>query len=274
MVHLVSTTLRMLLYSQSIPHSVPPERRIGDFVHCIARVCNVLLKRLKVHAEGIGREAVNDLDKLCITLKGDADLIPPKGRLAARLTKPGEMDLTTARLLVETVSYHSALSELLKKHCPNLTVPWDPPRVIPAHLALALALRALHVLHALWRKKDPLTDSDVSLHEKSAHNLAKAWKAFNWKVTPWIHWTTSHSTHFAKKYKSIYLFSSIPTEMRHKTFKLDVRHAFLGGRRKAPARCAKGLTKLLDNDALDKGLIVKRLLDPSPEPQAKRSRRQ
>lgn len=242
-------------------------------MHCTARLCNVLLKRLKEHAELLGREAVGELDAFSIALNGDAALIPPKGRLAPRLTKPGEMDLTTARLFVENVAFHEKLVSILQKYCPTLTVPWGTDRKIPAFTALALALRSIHLLRALWRKKEFLTDSDVLLHEQQAANFAKSWKAFGWKVTPWVHWVTSHSTHFARQCRTIFLFSSIPTEMKHRPFKLDVKNSFLGGRRTQPARCAKGLTKQVENDALDKGLLVQRLSDPNPLPASKRARR-
>ena len=70
----------------------------------------------------------------------------------------------------------------------------------------------------------------------------------------------------------MYAFSSIHAEMRHKPFKADLKHCFLGGKRKAPARSAVGLKHLLSVDALDKGLQLHSLSHPDSACSSKRRR--
>ena len=65
-----------------------------------------------------------------------------------------------------------------------------------------------------------------------------------------------HSHALGAHHGSMALFTSIPTEQRHVTFKQDMRHAFLGYRlsRGAAIQLTHGLGRILNNLALDDGL--------------------
>ena len=57
------------------------------------------------------------------------------------------------------------------------------------------------------------------------------------------------------------LFSSIPVEQRHVSFKLDMRHAFLGYRlsQGAGILLTHGLGRVVNNSALDAALTLHEL---------------
>ena len=56
--------------------------------------------------------------------------------------------------------------------------------------------------------------------------------------------------------KSIYLFSSVPSEHRHQTFKLDLRHSFQGWKLVNPRCNERGLRHVVEMDALNQGLHI------------------
>ena len=80
--------------------SIRPERRVGDFVHCTARLTNAIFKRLIAHAATISPQAVRDFNDFKWNLDWDSQQLPLKDRYAPRLTKPGDFDLTSARQFV------------------------------------------------------------------------------------------------------------------------------------------------------------------------------
>ena len=61
--------------------------------------------------------------------------------------------------------------------------------------------------------------------------FGEAWGALLWKSTPWVHWLVVHSAHLLMEHRSIRMFSSIPTEYRHRAFKLDIQHSYLGNKK-------------------------------------------
>ena len=213
---------------------------------------------------------MRDLNDFRRKLAWDAEQLPLADRYAPRLTKPGEMDLTAARLFVIKEEYHTQLIALLRKHLGSITIPWEAGRDVLAHVAVGLLLKGLHVIHTLWCQKTLLTNEDLALYDRHLGNVRKAWNAFKWKVSPWVHWLLAHSSIFVHKYRNMFVFSSIPSEMRHKPFKMDVRHTFLGGKRTLPARCARGLTNLMKLDAVDKSIQLRRAIGTLPP--AKRRR--
>ena len=132
-----------------------------------------------------------------------------------------------------------------------------------AYLVLKYLLRSIRTLHSLWRKTSYLTQSDLTLHEREVGIFADAWKAFSWKPTTWVHWVVAHSGYFAQTYKSLYLFTSIPTEKRHQTFKKDLRHSFMGWKFTKAHMNPKTLTHILDLEGLDKGLFLGDIVRPA-----------
>jgi hypothetical protein len=117
-----------------------------------------------------------------------------------------------------------------------------------------ILMRSLHVVHTLWRTKEYLTHAQVVEYERNIELFAKCWHAFKWKPSVWVHWMVAHSTFYVKLHKTIYLFSSVPTEHRHQLFKLDLRHSFQGWKLINPRCNERGLRHVVELDALDQGL--------------------
>jgi hypothetical protein len=135
-------------------------------------------------------------------------------------------------------------------------------RQVEVSTVLQVMLNSFAAVHTVWRERKTLTAAQISEYARHIENFRNAWLAFRWKSTPWVHWVLSHSVALVREWKNIAVFSSIPTEMRHRPFKRDLRHCFLGGKSKAPRRAALGLAALVANDAIDKQLQLRHAADP------------
>lgn len=151
-----------------------------------------------------------------------------------------------------------------------MMVQWDEKRSVPAYVILSHLLNSFRALHTLWSTTSRLTDAQVDQYTRHAVTFRKAWQALGWKVTPWVHWVAVHSAELMSRYRTLYLFSSIPTEARHRSFKQDLRHCCLVGRRKQPMRAALGLLTVGNHDALDKGLQLYWKRNPGVRPPKRR----
>ena len=109
----------------------------------------------------------------------------------------------------------------------------------------------------MWRVKTLFTDVQVQEYVADIDTFAQCWQAFGWKPTVWVHWVVAHSAFFVKRYKNLYLFSSIPTEFRHQRFKRDLRQACHAWKVRNPAASDHGLKHVVELDALDAGLRLR-----------------
>ena len=73
--------------------------------------------------------------------------------------------------------------------------------------------------------------------------------------------TVVHAHAYAARHLTLAMFSSIPTEFRHASFKLDMRHAFLGYRvsKGLGIHLTAGLGRIVSNAALDGALVLHHL---------------
>lgn len=145
---------------------------------------------------------------------------------------------------------------MAEMHCPDLRVSWGAGRTVPAHTALGALLTAFRVVHNTWSNQSYVSDGEIATYTKNVNIMRTAWRAFSWKITPWVHWVLAHSVQLLTETRNLYLFSSIPTEARHKHFKRDLRTTCLRGRHASPRLAAVGLAHLLNKNALDKGLLL------------------
>ncbi len=151
---------------------------------------------------------------------------------------------------------------MLPNHTAGVNLTWTPGaagREVKVHAALRILLRALSCLHSFWRQKTYLTDHEVVEYQRNIDLFANCWHAFQWKPTVWVHWMVAHSGFFMKTYRTLYLFSSIPSEHRHQTFKLDLRHSFQGWKLQNPSYNERGLRHVVELDSLDQGLQLLKL---------------
>ena len=187
--------------------------------------------------------------------------LAPEDQIGPRPTKEGAVDLTGGKMFLSNPVQHASLVAIVSKHGSDKSVVWDG-RGVNFHTVIRILLRAAHTLHALWNQKAMLGNPDLAQYIESISLLHKSWVSLNWKPTVWLHWVCAHSTFYMSKYRSICSFTSIPTEHRHQSFKMDLRHAFEGWKFKNPHLTQRWLCRVVDLDALDQGL---RLLSCSSE---------
>ena len=173
--------------------------------------------------------------------------------LAPRHTKEGSLDLTAATLFVTNTEMHGQVAQ-----CVRIL-----PRLLnfgQGKLNMACAvqrlLRTLHSLHTLWRQKAHLSVEDLDLYLNLMTLFGRLWHALRWKVSTWVHWVVRHLVAPASLHKSIYVFSSIPTERRNVEFKLDVTHCYKGWKLSRPHACRLGFAHVLNLSSLDIGLLL------------------
>lgn len=112
-------------------------------------------------------------------------------------------------------------------------------------------------MHKHWCSKTLLTDVEIVQYHSAVDTFRHAWVGLKWKPTVWVHWACAHSGFFVSMYKSLYAFSSIPTEHRHQKFKQDLRNTCQAWKFQAPLRCKGYLVRCLELDALDQGLRMR-----------------
>ena len=137
--------------------------------------------------------------------------IPQADRVALRPTKKDAFDLTSARVFLDDTQYQHRVVHLLKEYYPDRRT---PNGAIKVYTVVHTILLALINLHTLWTKKAYLSDVDVEEAERWAKKLGEGWKLMGWKATVWMHWTVCHSGWFVRNYRTMYFFSSVPTERR------------------------------------------------------------
>ena len=162
------------------------------------------------------------------------------------------MHATFRRRELPWAYYHQVLAN------PGLS--WTDERPIEIHVILQIMLRSVAGIHNVWRRRVDITTREVEDYARHVTTLRNCWLALKWKATPWVHWVLSHSSALIRELRNIFMFSSIPSEMRHKPFKRDLRHCFLGGKHTAPRRAATGIAALVAHyDAIDKQLQLQRV---------------
>ena len=146
-------------------------------------------------------------------------------RLAPRHTKPGTLDQSASTLFVENIEVQAKICASLRelKQVANL-----PTGNMNVASAIQLLFRTLHGLHSLWRTKTLLTSEECKSYLFLATRFGFLWHAAGWKVSTWVHWVVRHSSALVDLHRTIYHFSSIPTERRNVEFKLDVTHCYKG----------------------------------------------
>ena len=245
------------LYRAFLGH-IPVQRRVSDYVHCAARVVNAVLKRLTTWAAAESAQARAALSRFIQSVADDAAQIPVDDRIAPRRTKQGSVDLTGACLFLQAPTCLGQLVDLVQGHAKGATVSFGGQNVF-VYVLLRILLTALHHIHQLWCHHHPLTDSQLQDYGKHVCSFTRTWRALTWKPTVWVHWMCAHSAFFLTQFRSMYLFSSIPSEKRHQTFKLDLRHCFKGWKLSRAYLHHRGLVHVIKLSALDQGLVLQKL---------------
>ena len=158
-------------------------------------------------------------------------------------TKKDAFDLTSARVFLDDTQYQQRVVDL-----PQGSTPIVGPRMgqLKVYTVVHTMLLALIHLHTLWRKKAYLSDVEVEEAERWARKLGECWKLMGWKATLWVHWTVCHIWWFVWKYRTMYFFSSAPTERRNSAYKVHIQNSFRGWSVKNPRVSVRGMRHLLN----------------------------
>ena len=138
--------------------------------------------------------------------------LAPEDQIGPRPTKQGSVDLTGAKLFFNDLHQHAQFVDVVAKHGSDRTINWEVGRDLKFHAVVRMMLRALHSLHSFWNRPNLLTETDLSHYLDSVSLLTKTWTALGWKPTVWLHWVCAHSGYYMATFRSLYTFSSIPTE--------------------------------------------------------------
>ena len=229
---------------------------VGDYAHCDARLCNTLAKGLGSDlsawvAARDSRGIIGRMQEVWSQLMQEAANVPLNERIALRPQKKDTFDLMSARLLIENMEYQRKVVELLKEFYPNRSVENKNLRVYTVVFSM---LNGVLQLHTVWRQKTWLSDEEVSQAEQAAKELGHCWNLMGWKPTLWVHWTDAHSIWFLRKYGTMYMFSSVPTERRNSPFQTFLQSCFRCWSVRNPRMSTRGMAHILEMHALDEGL--------------------
>lgn len=230
---------------------IPPQNRVGDYVHCNCRVVNVILKRLL--SEFADSRASGPLKDIIQHIILQSQGLPLPERLAPRHTKTGTLDLTAATLFVTNIELHGRIGQCAKELTRKLIYGHGQLNMASA---VQMLCKNLHQLHSFWRQKTDLSPFDLTSYHNVTIQFGKLWHSLGWKVSTWVHWVVRHSSALVNLHKNLYMFSSIPTERRNVEFKLDVTHCYKGWKLSRPYACTFGFAHVLNLSSLDVGILL------------------
>jgi hypothetical protein len=187
------------------------------------------------------------------SLSIEASQVSVEDRIGWRPRTPNQIDLTQAKNFMDNLDYHKQLVDSVRQNCAD-PVSFKNGQVglhIPVHIILTLFRK----LRSFWQQRTFLTPSDIATYTSHAREFGIAWKACGWNSTLWVHWLVEHSPILVQKWRNIACFSSIPTEYRHRAFKLDIQHSFLGNKLTRPLFARRGFAHVLHLHMLDLALL-------------------
>jgi hypothetical protein len=192
-------------------------------------------------------------------------------RTTRRPSKAHELDIDGALLFLRSPDLGAKLFKIARDYCPGVRV-MHQGTWWPAWQVVAVITGALSRMFSVWNQKTRVTPGVLGAYLEDATRMGTGWRDLGWKGTLWVHWATAHSHHLLQTWGTLYFFSSIPTERRHPSFKMDLRHCFHGWKLTCPAFSQRGLLCALHLDALDMGLRLNRALVRAAGGKAPRAR--
>ena len=159
----------------------------------------------------------------------------------------------TSRLFFETPELHAELVRIVAMYCTHV-VKWEGNRWLKTSAVLHLLLQACYYMQNIWRHPGPVPMDQRQRYASMVTQFTKAWGALGWSVPVWVHWLVCHSGAHLQRWGNFIKFSSIPTEWRNKSCKMDIRHCFQGSKLSKPYVTRWGLRHALHLDALVWGI--------------------
>ena len=207
---------------------------VGDVEHGSCRSATAIVKRVNETlkdliengepdvaraARDAGKALVLELHKLLDEVKN----APHAERLAPRPTKAGKFDITGGKMFFEDSALHGRVVAVLRDNLPEVAFGGVKFFLLMKHLLLSM-----HRMHALWRKRDWLTQAELKELESASDRLGECWGKLQWGVTPWVHWACVDSAYFARRFWQFIHFSQYSDRIQKPTVqgasqKLDAR---------------------------------------------------
>lgn len=239
----------VLRYGAFLP-SIHPERRIGDYVHATARIANIILDRLESLNLSRLTSVVRNIRN---TLSLEASQVSVEDRIGWRPRTPNQIDLTQAKLFMDKLDFHKEIVDCVRQS--SLIRVLYKGSEVGLQVPIQVILNLFRRLRVFWQQRTLFTHADIATYTSYASEFGIAWSACGWKSTLWVHWLVEHSPILVKKWRNIACFSSIPTEYRHRTFKLDIKHSFMGNKLTRPRFASRGFAHVLHLHMLDLALL-------------------
>ena len=149
----------------------------------------------------------------------------------------------------EDSALHGRVVAVLRDNLPDVAFGGVKSFLLMKHVLLSM-----HRMHALWRKRDWLTQAELKELESASDRIGECWGELQWGVTPWVHWACVHSAYFARRFGSLYIFRSIPTQYRNQWFKRHLKNSMRGWCLRRPRIRRLGMRHVVHTDALSVGL--------------------
>ena len=187
---------------------------------------------------GEGRVCVGRLKEIWAEFTQEVARIRISEHIAMRPMKDGQCGNTLSRSFLTQPLWQRRVVDLIREFYPQKRVEGHPYFV---HAVLHSVLSCVAKLQTLWHHKAWLTDAQVEEGKSATTRLGQFGEMLGWKPTVWVHWAVAHSRFYMERYRSIYLFSSIPTEHRNSRFKVELRMCFKGWSVRRPLLNRRGL---------------------------------
>ena len=184
----------------------------------------------------------------------DSVNVLPEDRIGLRPPTENQLDMTQTKKFMSQPNLILRIGKTVRLHILK-KVQYKGSNVnfyVPLHVVLTNFFHC----HSIWHKPGTLDPKDIESYTKWCTEFGEAWSALSWKSTPWVHWMLVHSIAVLKKHRTIRLFSSTPTEYRHRMFKLDIQHSFLGNKLTRPMFAQRGFAHVLLLQFVDMQLLA------------------
>lgn len=218
-----------------------------------------MVSRIESTSKEEGSRAAAAIRKLRADLAADVQRLPMDERVAPRSSSEAQFDLSQAKLFLRDKAKRDSLLHIVTESLNPCTVPYRG-RLVHRQVPVAVMLNALTEAWRVWTLPTLATTADIAAYEKAMCQFGEAWSACQWDDTVWVHWMVCHSSAYLSMHKSLRVFSSIPTEYKHKHFKLDVSHCCMAWKMTRPAYTQRSLAHVIRMHALDLALSEESLV--------------
>ena len=174
----------------SFLRAMGPCNRVGDKEHGLCRIASAIVKQVNETLKDLiengapdvaraprdaGKALVLELHKLFDEVKN----VPHAERLAPRPTKARKFDITGGKMFFEDSALHGRVVAVLRDSLPDVAFGGVKFFLLMKHVLLSM-----HRMHALWRKRDWLTQAALKELESASDRLGECWGKLQWGVTP------------------------------------------------------------------------------------------